>query len=144
MPRTGMWEHNKANALLVLEREKGRLHEQLEQYAHLDAIHARAMVEVHAKHARALKDAQGDAGRKLKALRKSAAAAFAHQRLARHVTKALVVWRHEAQRTRRLRRAEYVWGLRTLEPFFQAWHRHTLEQRSVESAGCVCEPLFAD
>jgi hypothetical protein len=129
VPNTGIWEHSKANALLVLEREKSRLAEQLEQYAHLDAIHARAMVEVHARHARALKDAQGDAGRKLKALRKSAAATFAHQWLARRLTKGFLAWLWEAKRSRRLQKAEHVWNLRFLEPIFHAWNRHALGQR---------------
>ncbi len=45
-------------ALLALEAQRDGLLQQLDQYAGLDAVHRRQMVELHARHAQALKDSQ--------------------------------------------------------------------------------------
>lgn len=58
--------------------------------------------------------------------------------MARQLTRALVGWRHEVARTRRLAWAEHVWGLRVLEPIFLEWRLLVLQAKWVQVSSLHC------
>lgn len=109
--------------------ERDALAHQLEQYSHLDRLHAAKLAEVHAAHARALKDAQGDAGQKLRLLYQSSARAFQRLRGLRHLGRVVEAWSALANRTRRVKWAQRVWGLRRAASCFEEWHLLVLERK---------------